>query len=563
MNDSPRQRVLRRWERLKQERSTWITHWRELSDQIQPRRSRFLQSDRNKGDRRNDKIINATPRRAARILASGMMAGVTSPARPWFRLTTPDPELAEFGAVREWLHVVEQRMRLIFERSNIYNGLHGVYTDLATYGTAALHLEDDPGDVIRGYLFPVGQYALATSPRQQVDTVYRELSMTVGQLVEQFGLEACSDQVRRMHERGAIDEWVDVLHVIEPKRDYQAGKIGPAGMPWRSFWMEQGGSEDVGFLRESGYREFPVLAVRWEVTGEDVYGSSPGMDALGDCKALQQYERRKAQVVDKIVTPPMQGPSSLQHRRVSLLPGDFTPVDTVNGGQKIEPAMVVHPSATGEIREAIREHEERINAIYYADLWLSLLEGDRGQMTAREVAERHEEKMLQLGPVMERLQDELLDPLIDRAFSIMSDRGHLPPPPDELQGVDLRVEYISILAQAQKLLGVTAIERFAGFVGGLANLRPDALDKIDIDETIDTMADSLGVPPKLVLPDDQVAAIREERAAREQAQAQGEAMLQAAQGAKDLAGADMGGDSALNRLLGAYGAAPPAAGAGR
>lgn len=550
MNASPRQRILRRWERLKTERATWIPHWRDLSEQIQPRRGRFLQSDRNQGSKRNDKIINATPRRASRVLASGMMAGVTSPARPWFRLTTPDPALADFGPVREWLHLVEERLRLIFARSNIYNGLHGVYTDLATFGTAALHVDADDEDVLRGYLFPVGQYALATSHRQQVDTVYRELSMTVGQLVEQFGLDACSDNVRQQYERHAIDEWVDVLHVIEPRRDYEPGKIGPSGMPWRSAWLELHAPEDAGFLRESGYHEFPVLCPRWEVTGEDVYGSSPGMDALGDCRALQLYERRKAQAADKLVLPPTQGPPGT---RVSLLPGAHTEVSSMQAGMRIEPTMQVLPATLSEYREIIREHEERISIIYYADLWLSLLEADR-QMTAREVIERHEEKMLQLGPVLERLQDELLDPLIDRAFSILLAAGQIPQPPEELEGVDLRVEYISILAQAQKLLGVKAIERFTGFVGGVAQLWPDALDKLDIDATVDTMADSLGVPPTLILSDQDVQAIREQRAAQQQAQAQGEAMLAAAQGVKDLAAADTSRDSVLTQLLEGYGA---------
>lgn len=554
---TPRQRYLRRWAALKDERATWLDHWRDLSDQINPRRSRFLASDRNKS-RRNDKIINSTPRRAKRILESGMMAGVTSPARPWFRLTTPDSSLAEAGPVRDWLHLVEERLRLAFARSNVYSALHSVYGDLVQYGIAALHVDEDDEDLFRAYVHPVGQYALACSARQQVDTVYRELSMTVAQLVERFGLEACSASVRDLYQRGQVDQWREVLHVVEPNRDRKLGQSGPKGMVVRSCWLELAGDDSTGFLREGGYEEMPTLCPRWEATGEDVYGYGPGMDALGDCRALQLLERRKAQLVDKIVTPPMGGPASLSGKRVSLLPGDYTPLDSMAAGQRIEPLMVVPPQALGAVEAMIQTHEQRINATFFADLWLMLTEGEGGRMTAREVAERHEEKMLQLGPVLERLQDELLDPLIDRAFAILLRSGQIPPAPDELQGQDLKVEYISIIAQAQKLLGVTAIERLAGFVGSMAQTAPDALDKVNADEMIDSYADALGVPPNLVRTDEQVAEIRDARAAQQQAQRQGEAMAAAAQGAKNLAGASMEGDTALTRMLGGMGVAPPA-----
>lgn len=559
MQLTPRQRYLRRWALLKAERATWIDLWRELADHIQPRRSRFLASDRNKS-RRNDKIINSTPIRAARVLASGMMAGVTSPARPWFRLTTPDPALADLPAAKAWLHQTEELLRLIFARSNVYNALHNVYTDLGWCGTSAMHVDSDPEDVLRAYVYPVGQYALATSARLQVDTVYRELSMTVGQLVEKFGYEACSEQTRAAWDRGETDTWREVLHVVEPNRDWRPGRAGPRGMRYRSCWLELGVSDQEGFLRESGYEEMATLCPRWDVTGEDVYGSGPGMDALGDCKALQLSELRQAKGVDKIVDPPMVGPATMQGRAVSLLPGAINYVDIASAGQKFEPAMVVHPQAIGVGNDVIARHEHRINAAFYADLWLMMM-SQAGTMTAREVAERHEEKMLQLGPVLERLQDELLDPLIDRAFGVALRNGYLPPPPKELQGAELRVEYISILAQAQKLLGVTSIERLAAFVAGLGELDPSARDLFDPDEAVRAYGEALGTPPRIIRTAEVVQRLRQQRA---EAQAQQQALEQAAvaaQGAKTLADTTMEGDTALNRLLGAFGAPPPAAGA--
>lgn len=561
-----RQRYMNRLNALKNEQGSWRAHWGELADYVQPRKARLLSADqRNEGQKRNQNIVNGTATWGLRVLASGMMAGITSPARNWFRLTTPDPDLAEFGTVREWLHVVEQRIRQAFARSNIYNHLHQTYESLGLFGTSVLHVEDDPEDILRAYSFPIGQYYLANSSRLRIDTFYRELSLTVGQVVEQFGLDVVTPRVRDLYNRGDVDQWVKVTHLVEPNRDYEVGRIG--SFPFRSCWFEQSGENEDGlggkFLRESGYEEFPAMCPRWSVTGEDVYGSSPGMDALGDVRALQLLERRKAQAIDKIINPPMVAPTSLMQTKASLLPGDITYINEIQGGQVFRPAIEVSPSALPALSQHIAEHEARIKTSFYADLWLMMAQGSSQTMTAREVAERHEEKMLQLGPVMERLQDELLDPLVERTFNILLRNGDLPPPPEELAGQDLRVEYLSIMAQAQKMLGITGVERLASFAGNLAAVRPEVLDKIDFDQLIDEYGQMLGTPPALVRTDEDVLAIRQAKAEQAQAAQAAQAAQGVVQGAKLLSETDMKGDTALNRMLSNLNAPPvPAPGEG-
>lgn len=543
-----RQRYLKRLNALRTERSTWDAHWRELADYILPWRQRFFTTDANRGTRRNQSIINNTATRAARVLSSGMMAGITSPARPWFRLTTPDPDVAEFGAVRRWLHVVEQRILEAFARSNIYNGLHSVYEDLGVMGVSALHVEEDPEDVLRSYVFPVGSYCLAQSGRQRVDTIFREYRMTVSQVMGSFPRERISARVRNLYDSGNYDEWVDVLLVIEPRRDVRPDRLGPESMPWRSCWIERDAPEGAPPLREGGYREFPVMAPRWATTGEDVYGSSPGMECLGDAKALQVLERRKGQLVDKLVNPPIQAPASLGQQAVSLLPGDWTYVDIQGAHQRVGPIHEVHPQAVAVSAAEIREHEERINASFFADLWLMLARSD-GKMTATEVAERKEEKLLQLGPVMERLADELLDPLIDRAFGILMRGGLLPPPPEELEGVELRVEYMNIMSQAQKMLGAGSVERFVAFAGNLAAVRPDILDKVNLDQAVEEYGTMLAVPPDLIRTEEEVEALRQQRIAQEEEAAAAQVAKETVQGAKVLSETDVTADNALTRML--------------
>jgi len=548
---TPRQRYIKRLGALKSERSTWIDHWRELSEYVRPRKAKFFTTDTNNGAKQHRSIINGTPIRASRILASGMMAGISSPARPWFRLTTADAALAEYGPVKDWLHIVESVLREKLQKSNLYNCLHQVYENLIVFGTQPLHIEEDVRRGFRGYVFPVGQYCLANSAQLEVNTVYRELRMTVAQAVERFGLQRCSNRLRQLYERQELDQWVDVLHVLEPNRDAEPGRPGPRGMAWRSCWLEVSAAEGDGptFLREGGFEEFPVMAPRWAVSGEDVYGESPGMEALGDAKALQLIEKRKAQAVDRVVNPPMRGPSALRGQQVSLLPGAVTYVDAIHPGQSFAPAIELHPSAIPAIDGLGREHELRINQAFMADLWMSLARAD-GKMTATEVMERHEEKMLQLGPVMERLQNELLDPMISRCFNIGLRNRWFPPPPEELQGQEARVEYLSIMAQAQKMLGITGVERFVSFVGSVAaGVGPDVLDKLDADQVVDEYGNMLGIPPSIVRPDEAVEAIRAKRAQVAQAQQAIATAGAVAEGAKTLSQADTGGDNALTRLM--------------
>lgn len=542
-----RKERLERYNSLKLERQSWWDHWRELAEQIRPRGSRFLSSEANKGWKKNDKIINGTPCIAERTLAAGMMSGITSPSRPWFRLTTPDPQLAELAAVKDWLAKVEDTLRLVMARSNIYNSLHSVYSDLGTHGTACLWIDEDDKSVVRTYTFPVGMFCLDTSATGQVDTVFRELSMTVRQVVQRFGYDACSPQTKTLFDCDNYNQRLQVLHMVEPNDEYQEGKLGPQGKKFRSCWYELNATDDC-CLREEGYDELPAMAPRWNVTGEDVYGDSPGMAALGDCKALQQLEKRKLQAVDKIIKPPMRGPSSLANTRSSLLPGDVTYVDSLSTGSTFAPAMEVPPIAVQIIGAEIRETENRVNRTFFADLWLMLSQAD-GRMTAREVVERREEKLLQLGTVLERVHEELLDPVMGRLFSICTKRRMLPIPPPVLQGQDLRVEYISIMAQAQKLLGTTAVERLLGFVGQIATVKPDVIDKVDIDQTIDEYSTMLGVPPIIIRPDDAVARVR---AARAQEAAQAQQMQQAqaaAQTAQTFSQTPTDGQTALNTML--------------
>lgn len=550
MSDSLKQQLNKQLSQLKAERLSFEPHWRELSDFTRPRSTRFTASEVNRGDRRNSKIIDPAAVMAARTLSSGMMSGITSPARPWFRLATPDRDLMDYGPVKLWLETVEQRMNEVFNRSNLYQSLPLMYEDLGTFATGAMAVVADPLRVIRTVPFPTGSFYIANGADLSVDTAVREFSMTVRQVITEFGMGAVSDTVKSQWNSGQYGQWVNVVHAVYPNLDRQTGKLEAKHKAYKSVYYEANSTDDK-LLRESGYDEFPIMAPRWEVNGEDVYGSScPGMVALGSVKALQLLQRRKAQMIDKITNPPLQAPASIKSQRISTIPGGINYLPMADVNNQIKPLFQIPANGTNGLLEDIQDTRQIIDHAYFVDLFRMMQTVNTRSMPVEAVAEMREEKLLMLGPVLQRLDSELLDKLINRTFSVMAENNLLPVPPDEMQGMQLKVEYISVMAQAQKAIGVSSIERFIGFTSGIGQFKPDALDKINVDETIDAYAASIGVPPSVVATNEQVAQIRENRA-QQQAMAQQMQMAQAAVGgAQALGNTPMDDNSALASLAG-------------
>lgn len=515
---TPRSKLTARWEQLKNERASWMAHWREISDYLLPRSGRYFAQDRNRGEKKHNNIYDSTGTMALRILAAGMMSNMTSPARPWFRLTTNNPKLNESQAVKTWLADTEREMQMVFNKSNTYRALHSLYEELGAYGSAAAVVLPDADNVIHFHVLTVGEYAIATDHRGRVNTLYREFQMTVGQMVSDFGRSACSTSVQNAFDRGALDTWMTVIHCIEPRTDRDMSKRDNRNMPYKSVHFEPS-ARDGEYLRESGFNTFPALCPRWSVMGGDIYGSSPGMETLGDIKQLQHEQLRKAQGIDYQTNPPLQAPSSLSNRQVDTLPGGITFVDASTPNSGIRSAFEVKLELNYLLAD-IQDVRQRIRNGFYADLFMMMANDTRSNITATEVAERREEKMLMIGPVVERLHNEILDPLIDMTFTAMAEQGRMAPPPPELQGMALNVEFVSVLAQAQRAIATNGMDRFVGNLGSVAQLKPDVLDKFDADQWADEYAEMLGISPEVTLPDAQVAEIRKARAQAAAAQQQ-------------------------------------------
>jgi Bacteriophage head to tail connecting protein len=432
------------------------------------------------------------------------------------------------------------------------------FPDLIAFATHGLLAEEDRRTTVRWKPMPVGQYWLAADADGQVDTCYREFSLTVSQMVGDFGLESCSSQVQDQYRRGQYDVPHKILHVVEPNRrdgetgfeGQRAGRWDWSGMEVRSVWMESavGVGNDSKFLRTAGYRDFPVIAPRWGRTQpEDVYGTGPAFEALPDIKQLQTMVRRKLQMIEKQSAPALAGPDLL--KTPSQLPGTYTAVPA--GTDKVQAIYVPDHGAVDQVRQDIRGLQYTIKEGLYADLWRIITDDERTQpSTAEEVRAKREERLLQLGPVGVNVEQEHLKRVVDRVFNLADRSGMLPPAPPELDGVDLKVEFLSIMSDAQKAQQIPAIERTAAFLLSLSELDPDVLDAPDGDKFAERYAEVAGLPPDLMRTPEGREARRRAKAMQAQAAQQGAAMAVAAKGAKDLAGASLESDNGLTRILG-------------
>lgn len=535
---------------LKSERSGMVDWWRELSDYHLNHRGRFLNEGSQQNKRkRNTKVVNNKSRLAGRTLQGGLMAGITSPARPWFRLKVSDKSLANSIAVSVWMGEVEELMREVFSASSLYRSLLSSYLELGVFGTSAIAIYEDFDNVVRFEVFTVGQYLLGTNCKGEVDTFYREYQKTAGQLVKEYGESNVSDSVLAMWRDGNSEAMVNIVHVVEPNDNRDQLSPMAKHKKWRSIYFEA--SEDHKLLRESGFDEFPYLCPRWEVIGSDSYGGTcPGMDSLGDQKSLQLREREIGTAHHLNIAPPVQIPSSLEGRIPSgdLHPGQRIPVDSTSTEGGARPIYELRFDASGMRNDADRA-EDRISKAFYEDLFLMLSNQSRSQITAREVDELHGEKLLMLGPVLERLHDELLKPLVERTFAIMDRAEILPPLPDELVGVELDVEFISVLAQAQKLTQLSEIDKTAAFVGNIASIYPEARHKFKPNEAIDAYADSIGVPAGVIASNEEVEAIVMQEQQAKQQQLAMEQMAAVTDSAKNLSDIETSGGNVASDIL--------------
>lgn len=503
------------------DQTQYLGTWKLLSEFINPYRGRFSEDSRDEGRRRDYKLLDPYPMQAHRKCAAGLHSGLTSPSRPWFELSLHDTELAEFHTAKRWLDECQEIMMGIYARSNVYNMLQQVEAELTQFGTAAALMLQDYDTAIRARTYTCGEYVGGVDAQGRVVRFGHKFKLNAVQMVDAFGYDVCTAAVQEAYHNDNLSTLFEVDMLIEKNPRYDPDGLALGNFPWRStYWQPEA---DDKFLRVSGFHECPFLMPRWNMIANSIYGYGPGHDALGDCMQIQKMEKMKLRLLEHDANPPLQVPSGVAS--VSRIPGSQTEVPMTSMGQ-IQPLF----STKGNVQEivgAIGEKRQLIGQAFYNDLFVMISSTDNPQMTAREVAERHEEKLLMLSPALEQMHNEVLAPLTRRNFEIGLRNGLFPPMPEELKGQEsnIKVDFVSLLAQAQKMVASPAIERTVAFAGNLSGPVPEILDNIDMDAVLREHARLNGAPEIILRSEEEV---KEIRAQRQQQQQQQQQMAQAA-----------------------------------
>lgn len=546
-------------------RLSWWEHWALLARYILPRRYHWLitPNTMTRGNPINQEIVDSTGTLAMRVCAAGLVSGLTSPSRQWFKLR---PALAKGQQLDRdaqiWIEDTEDRMYQVMGSSNFYDSIAQMDEDLVTFGTGPMIIYEDEQDVIRCFNPCAGEYMLAVGPSFRVESFFRQFVMTIAQIVEFFGLENCPPDVVGMWEsKGAALETERIIaHAIEPNFAIRSNrgpemKMVAEDFTFRELYWVWGSSSDKP-LSTRGFMESPAIAPRWAVTSNDPYGRGPGMDALPDIIQLQVETKRKAEGMEKQVRPPLLASAELKNQPSSILPGNVTYVNNLGPNTGMRPVFEVQPELQ-YITADIKEVQARIKQAFFNDLFLMLSQATK-DMTAYEVAQRQQEKLQVLGPVIERLQNEGLSQAIKRIYGIVARKRLLKPMPKSLQGIPLRIEYVSMLVLAQRAAATAGIERVLGTAGSMAGTVPDVMDLIDTDVALKKYGDLLTVSPEIFRDPKAVAQIRKTRAAAQQKQMDQkngqDGAMAAVTAAKTLSQTPVGGgNTALGAMIGAAG----------
>ena len=510
--------IRKRLDKLEADRGTWESHWQEILDYVMPRKAEitFLRS---RGEKRTEVLFDSTAITANNLLAASLQGTLTSPSLPWFSLKLRDDDANKIRDIQIWLEDTARRMYAVFNESNFNTEVHEMYLDLCSVGTSAIFVEEANEGFLQGGLhfntLHIAEYFIQENSTGRVDTLYRKYKMTARQAVQEFGEDNVGTKIKEAV-KAKPDTRFNFIHAVEPTQDYErsVGMKSKTKLPFHSCHVC---FEDKMVVRVGGYNEFPYLVPRWSKATGEIFGRSPSYNALPDIKTLNKAVEIGLKAWAKAIDPPLLVTDDGVIGRVRMTPGGITVVrsDTAIKPLQIGSNWQITDLKENQLRTAIRQ-------AYYSDQ-LQLQEGP--QMTATEVQVRYELMQRLLGPTLGRFQTEFLNPLIERVFGIMLRSDALTPRPSEMEGMSMDIEYVGPLARSQRMEEAIAVERLYQLAMQVVQVDPTVMDVINHEQAIRMRATLLGVPKTVLRGEDEVAEIREQRAAAQQ-QAQEQAMAQ-------------------------------------
>jgi len=509
--------------RLMEKRSTWESHWQEIADLMLPRKAEITK-ERARGDKRSTQIFDATGIHSLELLAASLHGMLTSSANRWFSLRYKEAVLNENDEAREWLEDSIDKMYLAFARSNFQQEIFENYHDLIAFGTSCLMVEEDEDDIIRFSARHIKEIYIEENKKGLIDNVYRKFKLTADQAIQKFGAENLSKEINNTYKSHPYDE-VEICHIVRPRFNYDSSKKDKQNMKFQSIYFEHSTDHIISV---GGFNENVYVVSRYLKSSTEIYGRSPAMNALPDVKVLNKMVEHGLKAAAKQIDPPLLVPDDSMLAPVRMTPGSLNYYRS-GSRDRIEPLNIGQNTTLTLNAENARR--EAIARMFHVD---QLQIQSNRTMTATEVLQRNEEKMRILGPVMGRIQSELLEPMINRVFSIMLRNRLFREAPEILANQEIDIEYVSPMALAQKGQELQNIMRGLEIFGSISQMAP-VQDYLDENGLVKQIVQTLGLPARMIKSDKQVEAIRMERQQAQQQQMQMQQQMAESEMAKNAA----------------------------
>lgn len=500
-SSSAGQKIVQKYEKMKSDRVNWDEYWEELAEYFIPNKD-DVYGFRMEGERKHNKLYDSTSIHSLEMLSSSLHGMLTNPASVWMGLSSGNSAVDQIPEVSKYLQQCTRIVIDVLNQSNFQEEIHETYLDLGGIGTTVLDMEEDDDTHIRFKSNPIYGSYICENSKGIVDTLARCYKMTLRQIKQKYGEDIFK---KHLDLQSAFDkdceQKEEIIFLVETDPDNK-GKWKRTDVLRKHFFV----------LKESTYHSWPFAVPRWTKLNSEVYGRCPAMKCLPDVKMLNAMMKATIRGLQKSIDPPLMVPDN-----GFLLPIKTSPNSTNFYRTGMKDRIEIFPTASRpDIGENFMEQvRSRVREAFFYDQMQLINQRD---MTATEVMQRTDERLRFLGPILGRLNNELLKPIIDRVFDICSRRGLFPKPPIELKDFpDLKIIYTSQIAKAQRTAESNTLQKVIQASLPVLQSQPDAMDNFNADSVVRKFAVDFGLPNEFL---NDPKSVTETRKARAESQAQ-------------------------------------------
>ncbi len=529
--------LIKQYEQELSKRRNFESYWQTLHDYFYIESSDVNKTYSQGNELDPTMLWDSTTLECSDIFASGFMNYLTPPTSRWSRLRHRDPALSANKAIGDFFEDVMSEVNYALNRSNFYDQMFPAYKSSGVYGTACLFEEEDIEDDIRFYNMPLKQVVIVEDAKGRVSKFYIEFEYTAQQAASRWGEESLPTDLKSeiKEGKGESKKHKFLLFIGERyKREIQ--KDNKRNLPIEACWVYVEGRT---VIEESGYNEFPAYCHRFDKRPQVSWGFSPAMKSLPFARLLNAIAKTNLRTMMKHTDPPIAiphnafiAPFNMNPRAINTYKKDMMPDKGIFPfGNSGDPSVGI---------QAVEYYSGKVKTLMYADTFLAFSNITK-DMNNPEIMERINEKMTMLAPAVGRYLDEVISPIVQRTIGILQRRGKLPDPPVELlMEPGYEIDFIGVLAQAQRRAELNTLVTGLQMVGNMAQFSPEVLDKIDPDKVTDEVWSITGAPVKVLRDDGEVQQIRQGRAQQITQQQEMARMHQGSEIAKNAGAAEQG-----------------------